>query len=215
MCRCVLHLEESQRDIVSSKGQSQTSHSTAPEVRTKEYAAHVPLKDRQEGRGKKKKHRASPVKMKLWLPQTSMAGLIRLIPWSNCPKGSTNVCLVPARLGGPPGQLCELFLHTCPRVCLVLLCICGLRPADQGKPGAPVTAGSLDRSLPRLPLLLRFILRWQTPTEGEEKLLSPGCCSFTLSSARSLTLTVHPSLLGSPPPPIRFLVTPVTLSLSL
>lgn len=153
--------------------------------------------------------------MKLWLPQTSMAGLIRLIPWSNCPKGSTNVCLVPARLGGPPGQLCELFLHTCPRVCLVLLCICGLRPADQGKPGAPVTAGSLDRSLPRLPLLLRFILRWQTPTEGEEKLLSPGCCSFTLSSARSLTLTVHPSLLGSPPPPIRFLVTPVTLSLSL
>lgn len=133
--------------------------------------------------------------MKLWLPQTSMAGLIRLIPWSNCPKGSTNVCLVPARLGGPPGQLCELFLHTCPRVCLVLLCICGLRPADQGKPGAPVTAGSLDRSLPRLPLLLCFILRWQTPTEGEKSFYLPAAAaSHSLLRDLSLSQSTPPSL---------------------
>ncbi len=97
-------------------------------------------------------------------------------------------------------------------MCLVLLCVCGFEACCSGKPGAPVTAGSLDSSLPQLASLLCFIPRSQTPAEGEKKLLSPGCCSFTLSSARSLSLTIHPSLLGSPPP-IRFLVTPASLSL--
>lgn len=39
------------------------------------------------------------------------------LSWREC------VCVfVPARLGGPPGQLCEP-VHTCPRVCLVLMCV--------------------------------------------------------------------------------------------
>lgn len=90
-------------------------------------------------------------------------------------------------------------------------CAFGLRPAAQVKPGAAVSPGSLDPSLARLPPLLCFIPRSQTPAEGERSFYLPAA-----AASRSLLLNLHPSLLGSSPPPIRFLVTPASpLSLAL
>lgn len=77
-----------------------------------------------------------------------------------------------------------------------------------------MTAGSLDLSLPRLPSLLCFIPRSQTPAEGKKSFYLPAAAASHSLLLDSLTLAVHPSLLGSPPP-IRSLITPAPLSRSL
>lgn len=137
------------------------------------------------------------------LRQTSVAGLIRLIrrklekqqEWQ-----SEGECVfVPAMLGGPLVSCLSPSAYVSTSVSCLAVHL-WLRPADRGKPGAPVTAGSLNPSLPRLPFALLLYPSLADAGRGRGKLLSPGCCSFTLSSARALTLTVHPSLLGSPPP---------------
>ncbi len=89
-----------------------------------------------------------------------------------------------------------------------------LRPADRKKPGAPVTAGSLDLSLPCLASLLCFIPRLQTPAEGEKSFYLP-------AAAASHSLLLDLSLSQSTPPFLAFLLLsacslllPLSLSLS-
>lgn len=161
------------------------------EVRTTGSALHVPFNKKKPRMEQKQEHRASPAKRKPWLRHTSVAGLIRLMLRSR-----RRVCvLVPARLGVPP--LVSCVSPFCIRVheCLVLLCVCDPRPADQEKPGAPVTAGSLDSSLPQLASLLCFIPRSQTPAEGEKSFYLPAAAaSHSLLLDLSLSQSTPPSL---------------------
>lgn len=130
------------------------------------------------------------------------------------PGESVSVCVCACEVGRSPWSAVGTLLHTCPQVCLVPLRVCGLRPADREKPGAPVTAGSLDSSLPRLASLLCFIPRSQTPAEGEKSFYLPAAAaSHSLLLDLSLSQSTPP-LFGSPPP-IRFLVTPASPLLSL
>lgn len=103
-------------------------------------------------------------------------------------------------------------VHEC---VLFLLGVCGMRPADREKPGAQVTAGSLDSSHPRLASLLCFIPRMQTPAEGKKRFYLP-------AAAASYSLLLDLSLSQSTPPSLALLLLsasslllPLSLSLSL
>lgn len=165
-------------------------------------------------REQKQENRAYPAKRKPWFNQTSMDGLIRLIRWrlekqQVCcfPGDSRSVYVRACEVGWSPDQLWGALLRS------FLMWVCGAEAcwsreagssSDNRQPGlVSPSAGSTPRLYPSLAVAGR----------AREKLLSPGCCSFTLSSARSLTLAIHPSLSGSPPP-IRFLVIPASISVS-
>lgn len=129
---------------------------------------------------------------------------------------SMRVCLCLQGWAVPWSAVCEPFCIRVTPMCLILLCVCGLRPADQRE----ARSSSDNRqpgfvSLPRLASLLCFIPRSQAPAEGEKSFYLPAAAaSHSLLLALSLSQS-YPSLLGSPPPPIRFLVTPaLALTLS-
>lgn len=92
---------------------------------------------------------------------------------------------MPVSLGGPPVGCGSLVTYVSMSVCLVLLCVCGVRPAHPREAGS-----SSDSRQPALvspsagftPLLYPSLA---DTGRGREKLLSAGCCSFTLSTARS------------------------------
>lgn len=151
-------------------------------------------KNRNTGRLRLKKNRGSV--RQAWLDWSYWYGGGQRN--SKCVAILERVFVCACEVGRSPGQLCEpVYIRV--HECLVLLCVCGLRPADPRKPGAPVTAGSLDSSLRWLASLFRFIPHSQTPAEGEKSFYLP-------AAAASHSLLLDLSLSQSTPPSVVFLL---------